>query len=106
MRRRLPRLNGVSKLHERHTIFQVINIFLCYLHAMRWRIVKVLAVFAVLFVAACGMFLLYVSHEIRQSAIPTSVQWARLAPLPPSAQNVNIDVTGGLFTRGFIISFE
>jgi hypothetical protein len=42
----------------------------------------------------------------RASAIKVTREWARLAPLPPSATKPEIEVRGGMFTREFVISFS
>ena len=49
------------------------------------------------------------SHSSRRnqtSAINATLEWARLAPLPSDAVNVNIQVKGGMFTRGFVVEFS
>ena len=73
-----------------------------YLPMTRRRTIKIFAVVAMAFVG--GAF--YLSHANRQSAINAATTWARLAPLPPSAQNVQVGVKGGMFTREFVITFD
>jgi hypothetical protein len=41
----------------------------------------------------------------RHSAISTTCLWAGLAPLPVPESEVDVDVSGGMFTREFRISF-
>lgn len=52
---------------------------------------------------AAGTF--YLLRPNRQSAIDAAATWARLAPLPPSAQSVDVDIRGSAFTREFVITF-
>lgn len=72
---------------------------------VRCRILIASAIIVALVVAlvAGGM---YVSHLMRQSAIETASSWARLAPLPPSAQDMQVEVKGSMFSREFVISFD
>ena len=42
----------------------------------------------------------------KDSAIETTREWARLAPLPVSKSEVDVEVTGSIFTRGFRVSFS
>ncbi len=72
----------------------------------RRRIIKILVVVAVPFIAVVIAGGIYLSHANRQSAIRAATTWARLAPLPPSAQNVQVDVKGSMFTREFVITFD
>src|ERR1700722_10215729 len=60
----------------------------------------VVAIFAAL-VAAVGWY----RHESNKSAVSTSLVWARVAPLPGSARDIDIDIEGSMFTREFVISF-
>jgi hypothetical protein len=41
----------------------------------------------------------------KQSAIKYTLEWARLSPFPPSAQQFSITTEGNMFTRGFHASF-
>ena len=41
-----------------------------------------------------------------RSAIEAARKWARLAEFPDSAANVNVFVTGSMFTREFRIEFD
>jgi hypothetical protein len=72
----------------------------------RRRIFKVLALTCVLFVGLVTAATIYVSRANRQSAIAAATEWARLAPLPPSAQNLQVKVKGSMFTREFEIAFD
>jgi hypothetical protein len=67
---------------------------------------KNFAVLAVLFVAIVTAGAMYVSHANRNSAIATATVWARLAPLPHSARNLQVEVKGSMFTREFVITFD
>jgi hypothetical protein len=40
-----------------------------------------------------------------RSALHTALEWARLAPLPRDAENVELQVRGGMFTRTFEVTF-
>lgn len=42
----------------------------------------------------------------RRSAIDSTLEWARLAPFPSSAQEFTIRVEGGFFTRSFRAHFK
>ena len=41
-----------------------------------------------------------------QSAYAATLKWARLAPYPASARHRTVEVTGGMFTRGFVVDFD
>lgn len=41
----------------------------------------------------------------RRSAVLAALDWARLAPLPHNATNVEVQVLGGMFTRTFKVTF-
>ena len=41
----------------------------------------------------------------KQSAIDTSIEWARLAPLPVPTREVSVETVGSPFTREFRLSF-
>lgn len=73
---------------------------------MTRRLSPILAVPAVASLAVATAAAIYVSHANRQSAINAATTWAKLAPLPPSAQNVQVDVKGSMFTREFVITFD
>jgi hypothetical protein len=45
-------------------------------------------------------------YQDRQSALTCIQEWGRLAPFPKTARNVQIETTGGMFTRGFRASFQ
>lgn len=45
------------------------------------------------------------SDRNEESAIETSLIWARMAPLPESAANINVVILGSSFTREFQITF-
>jgi hypothetical protein len=72
----------------------------------RRRIIRIFALLAVAFIAFVAAGGIWLAHTNRRSAINTATTWARLAPLPASAQNVQVDVKGSIFTREFVISFE
>ncbi len=44
-------------------------------------------------------------YRERQSALSCIKDWGRLAPFPPTARSVQIETTGGMFTREFRASF-
>jgi hypothetical protein len=71
----------------------------------RRRIIKILVLAASL-VAVVAAGAIYISRSYRQSAIDAATTWGRLAPLPPSAQNVQVEVNGSMFTREFVITFD
>ena len=60
-------------------------------------IIVSIAIFATT-VTGCGPY--------RQSAIDTSIEWARLAPLPVPTSEVAVEVAGSPFTREFRLSFH
>jgi CO/xanthine dehydrogenase Mo-binding subunit len=72
----------------------------------RRRILTISAAIALLIAMLVTAGTFYVSHALRQSAITTAMTWARLAPLPPSAQNLKVETMGSMFTREFEISFH
>src|SRR5262245_55285964 len=72
----------------------------------RRRIIKIFAVAAVMFTAAVTAGVIYLSRANRQSAINAVTVWARLAPLPSSATNVQVDAKGSMFSHEFIITFD
>jgi len=41
----------------------------------------------------------------KQSAIECTLEWGRLAPFPPSAEQLSITIHGNMFTREFRTSF-
>lgn len=55
-------------------------------------------------VAAAGA--MYLRYANRLSAINAATKWARLAPLPASAKNVQVETKGTMFTRQFVITFD
>jgi hypothetical protein len=46
------------------------------------------------------------SAPSKNDQITTARQWARLDPLPAGATDVQVQSTGGTFTRGFVITFD
>lgn len=72
----------------------------------RRRIIKIFAVVAVIFIVAVTTGVIYLSRANRQAAINAATEWARLAPLPSSAANVQVDAKGTMFSREFIITFD
>lgn len=42
---------------------------------------------------------------VQRIGLETTLEWARLAPLPSTAQGVRVTTEGSMFTRGFRISF-
>ena len=58
------------------------------------------AVFGLLLVVIVGGW-----YERNRSAIETTLEWARLEPLPVSAINVNVEVIGSVFSRQFRLTF-
>jgi len=80
--------------------------------AMRKRtkwILVILAVSGVVFIA----FTARIAYELvyggspafRQSAIECTLEWARLAPFPDSAEDFTITTGGSPFTRTFVVTF-
>jgi hypothetical protein len=59
------------------------------------------AVLALLLVVFVGGW-----YERNRSAIETTLEWARLAPLPVSMAKVHVEVTGSMFTREFRLTFR
>ncbi|MBT8364679.1 MAG: hypothetical protein KJP23_08230 [Deltaproteobacteria bacterium] len=60
-------------------------------------------------IIAAGIILLMTFANgcvFKESAIETTIEWARLAPLPVSHSGVDVEVTGSIFTRGFRVSFS
>lgn len=41
-----------------------------------------------------------------EEALETALEWARLAPLPPSTAELEIETEGSAFTRAFRVSFQ
>jgi hypothetical protein len=64
----------------------------------RTTIIAAGTVLLITFVNGCIVF--------KKSAIETTREWARLAPLPVSKSEVDVEVTGSIFTRGFRVSFS
>ena len=66
---------------------------------------------ASLAVVACFELFVYVftragrSPEEYRSAVECTLEWGRLSPFPPSAQQLAIKIEGGFFTRSFRVSF-
>jgi len=57
-------------------------------------------------VSALLIILAVADHFLNQAkAISASEDWARLAPFPANAHDRKIETDGGMFTRGFTISF-
>lgn len=69
---------------------------------MNRRVVVVLLVAAL---ATAGV-VVAVQRSNRESAIATTLTWARLAPLPASARSVSVDASGSAFSRAFELSFQ
>jgi hypothetical protein len=67
--------------------------------------IKIFLVLIVALLAVVTAATIHMSHANRQSAINIATAWARLAPLPPSAQNLHVEVKGSMFTREFVITF-
>lgn len=72
----------------------------------RLRIIRITAVVAVALIAIVTVGGIWLSHTNRQSAVSAATTWARLAPLPSTAQNVQVDVKGSSFAREFVITFD
>ena len=62
-------------------------------------------------VVACFALFVYLftwerrSPEDYQTAVKRTLEWGRLSPFPPSAQQLAVKIEGGLFTRSFRVSF-
>jgi hypothetical protein len=70
----------------------------------RWlRITAITLGILLLATAACCTGLWWFN---RQSALRTTLEWARMAPLPLSAEITVLDSSGGLFSREFTLRFE
>jgi hypothetical protein len=61
---------------------------------------KIIAVSIVLFMTFAN------GCVFKESAIETTLEWARLATLPVSKSQVDVEVTGSIFTRGFRVAFS
>jgi len=51
-------------------------------------------------------FVLLASCANDKSAIQTSLEWSRMAPLPEGAQDIRVSSSGSSFTREFSVSFK
>jgi len=71
---------------------------------LRWMLLSGLLAL-VLFAAVAGWRLLHDEPLFRQSALETTLKWARLAELPPSLRELQVKTEGGPFNRSFWISF-
>jgi hypothetical protein len=77
----------------------------------RLRLVLVLVLASVFVLGAAGIswlaysFLSSDSSRNRASAIDCTLEWGRLAPFPPSAQQLAVSTHGSMFTREFRLSF-
>ena len=58
----------------------------------------------ILMLVALVLWIAYESSDTKKIVI--TCEWARLAPLPEDAQNVRATTEGGMFTRGFRVSFR
>ena len=68
----------------------------------RWKWIGATVVFVLL----CGWLLTFLwSQHLFHQGIEISRDWARLDPLPASASQIDVTVTGGFFTRGFVVTF-
>ena len=45
-------------------------------------------------------------HYLKQSQISTTLDWARMNHVPPSATNIRISTQGSMFTREFTLKFD
>ena len=57
-------------------------------------------------VALCLIGALSVNVFLERSALSIARTWARVAPLPASARDLEVDVLGSMFTREFEVSFK
>jgi hypothetical protein len=67
---------------------------------------KIAVVITVSFIAIVSAGSVYISQANRQSAINTTILWARLSPFPPQVRNLRVAGKGSMFTREFVISFD
>src|SRR4051812_26626199 len=67
--------------------------------ALRRRIIA--SIVAIAFAVAATLLGL----SWRNSAIETSLTWARVAPIPESAHDRHVTTKGNMFTREYIITF-
>jgi hypothetical protein len=67
------------------------------------RIATACVVFVIVFAGVPAVIAAKFARTNTASAVATAVTWARLAPLPPSAQNLHVDVKGSMLTREFVV---
>jgi len=84
---------------------------------------RVAAVVGIIILAVCNLvaigFILYglavffvlclLSSNLpveKDDAIQTTLEWARLAPLPDTAKNIHVESGGTVFTRSLLVRFE
>ena len=71
---------------------------------MKKRVITKLS-FSLLLGLLLGFGILVHQHE-RQSAINTSLAWTLMSPLPKSAERIDVEVGGSIFTREFKVEFQ
>ena len=63
----------------------------------------------VLTAAVCGVLLIsgyvYLRNANYRSALKATKEWARLVDFPKSAENIDIETSGTMFTRAFTVTF-
>jgi len=65
----------------------------------KWRVLVVLAL-----LVAVGVY--FWERQARAGAIAITLKWSRMDAIPAQAADVEVETTGGMFTRGFVLTFE
>jgi hypothetical protein len=71
----------------------------------RRRLLRAAAILFVVVITLVTAGAIYVTRTNDSDAIATASAWARIAPLPSSAHDRQIEVKGSMFTREFVITF-
>lgn len=59
-----------------------------------------------MFGAVCVAGYTYLQISNYYSALDATREWARVTDFPSSATNIGVDITGSMFTRGFVVTFD
>ena len=78
---------------------------------MKKIIIRILIGIVVVLFLFIGLFIVpYFTNTImpwdRSNAIETTLLWGGLAELPDATENLNIETSGSMFTRTFILEFQ
>ena len=60
----------------------------------------------VVFVLVCVAGYFSVQRANYYSALEATKEWARTAEFPSSAGSIDVEITGGVFSRGFVVTFD